>query len=368
MFDKYFKTVGSQTPCGQQSDWYGGFHGLISWYYAWGGYLQPFPYPWGFRIGCEYAHFGYQNPLAAYVLSKVQAFEPKSAQGVTDWGTSLDRQLDFYAWLQSADGAIAGGATSSWNGRYDPYPTGVSTFKNMAYMDDPSYRDPPSNQWLGWQAWSMERVAEYYYVTGDGRAQNILSKWLTWAKSVISFSGGQVTGPGVLNWIGQPDPWTGSPSGNSNLRVNATGTTNDVGVMSSMAHAFTFIAAKNNDADTARLAQKILDTLWSSRDTIGVSAQEARPDYCGNEWSQGFNQTVYIPQGWTGRNAQGAQIQSGMTFSQMRPKYAQDPQWAYVQQQCSARQTPYFRYHRFWAQAEFAVATADFARLFPNGV
>jgi len=299
-------------------------------------------------------------------MSQVSAFTPKSSNGLNDWQASLNKQLDFYAWLQSAEGAIAGGATSSWNGRYDPFPPGTSTFYNMGYMDDPSYRDPPSNQWLGWQAWSMERVAEYFYITGDSRAGNILTKWIPWAKSVVTFSGGQVTGPGVLTWTGQPDTWTGSPSSNSNLHVQLSGSTNDVGVMSSLAHAFAFYAAAKNDNATATLAQKILDTIWTYRDSIGVSADESRPDYCGNEWTQGFNQTVYIPSGWSGTNAQGAQIKPGMTFTQMRPKYPSDPKWSYVQTTCAAGKVPTFRYHRFWAQAEFAVANADFARLFPN--
>jgi len=369
MFDKYFKTVGSQTPCGTQTNWYGGFHGLLSWYYAWGGYLPPFPYPWGFRIGCEYAHFGYQNPLAAYALSQITAFQPKSSNGVNDWSSSLDRQLDFYAWLQSAEGAIAGGATSSWDGQYLPYPAGQSTFNNMAYVYEPSYDDPPSNMWFGWQVWSMERVAEFYYVTGDSRAANVLNPWTKWAMSTIVFNTTSklVTAPGNLYWAGQPTPWNGSPQPNPNLHVSYNGTTADVGVLSSMAHTLTFYAAKSGNTAAQQMAQKILDWVWAWNETKGVSTVEERPDYCGDSiYTHGFNTTVYVPPSWTGDNAQGAQIKSGISFSQMRPKYVQDPQWAALQQTCSSGKIPQYRYHRFWAQAEVAIANADYARLFPN--
>ena len=127
-------------------------------------------------------HGGYQNPLAAYVLAQLADFKPRSPNAARDWQQSLDRQLEFYRWLQSAEGGIAGGATNSWNGRYEPPPAGTPTFYGMAYDEAPVYHDPPSNEWFGFQAWSMERVAEYYYVTGDARAKAVLEKWVAWVK------------------------------------------------------------------------------------------------------------------------------------------------------------------------------------------
>ena len=72
---------------------------------------------------------------------------------------SLTRQLQFYQFLQSNEGAIAGGAANSWAGRYAVPPAGDPTFFGMAYDVQPVYHDPPSNQWFGWQAWSMGRLA-----------------------------------------------------------------------------------------------------------------------------------------------------------------------------------------------------------------
>jgi hypothetical protein len=52
----------------------------------------------------------------------------------------------------------------------------------------------------------MERVAEYYYATGNAQAGAILSKWVTWAESVATFntSTGAICLPGTLSWSGQP--------------------------------------------------------------------------------------------------------------------------------------------------------------------
>ena len=57
-------------------------------------------------------------------------------------------------------------------------PAGTPTFYGMAYDGQPVYHDPPSNQWFGFQAWSMERVAEYYYATGNAEAKAVLDKWV----------------------------------------------------------------------------------------------------------------------------------------------------------------------------------------------
>ncbi len=139
---------------------------LLGWYYAWGGSTSTSG-SWAWRIGDGAAHFGYQNPMAAWALTNVPAMAPKGATAATDWTTSLSRQMQFYQWLQSSEGAFAGGATNSWGGNYGTPPSGDSTFYGMFYTPNPVYDDPPSNNWFGMQAWSGERLAEYYYTTGD---------------------------------------------------------------------------------------------------------------------------------------------------------------------------------------------------------
>ncbi len=104
MYDKYFKKIGNcvgPTSCaaGTGKD---ASHYLLSWYYAWGGATDTSA-GWAWRIGSSHVHGGYQNPLAAYALSSYADLKPKSATGASDWGKSLQRQLEFYQWLQSSE-------------------------------------------------------------------------------------------------------------------------------------------------------------------------------------------------------------------------------------------------------------------------
>ena len=96
-------------------------------------------------------------------------------------------------------------------------------------------------------------------------------------------------------------------------------------------------------------------------DSIGVSTPETRTDY-----SQ-FNDAVYIPAGWTGKNGQGATLDSTLTFIKERPAYLNDPSYPKVQAYLNGGPAPTFTYHRFWAQADIALAYADYGILFPNG-
>lgn len=364
-YDKYFKVLGcASTSCpagsGKNSSTY-----LLDWYYAWGGSLSSSG-AWGFRIGSSYAHQGYQNPLAAYALSSVAALKPLSPTAATDWSTSLQRQLQFYQWLQSAEGAIAGGAVNGWDGHYGAVPSGDTTFYGMAYDWEPEYHDPPSNNWFGYQAWSMERVAEYYYVSGNTTAKSILDKWVAWAKSVTTLnSDGTYAIPSTLNWTGQPAAnysGTGTIAANTGLHVTVVDTTQDVGVTAALAKTLEYYAAKSGDTASRTLAQALLDRMWSNySDSIGVSNPETRTDYSR------FNDPVYIPSGWTGTNGQGATLNSSLTFIKERPKYTSDPAWSKVQSYLNGGAAPVFNYHRFWAQADIAIANADYDILFNGG-
>ena len=363
MFDKYFKKIGNcvgPSTCaagtGKDSD-----HYLISWYYAWGGSLDTAS-PWAWRIGDGASHQGYQNPLAAYALSQVSSLKPKSSTGAADWGNSLTRQLEFYQWLQSADGAIAGGATNSWQGAYATPPSGTSTFYGMAYDSQPVWHDPPSNRWFGFQAWSLERVAEYYYATGNAKAKTILDKWVKWALANSSVaSDGTYQIPNDLTWSGQPDTWNAaSPGSNANLHVTVANKTNDIGVAGSFAKVLTYYAAKSGDTASKTFAKALLDGIWANnQDAQGVSVTETRTDYSR------FNDPVYVPSSFTGTMPNGDPIKSGSTFSSIRSWYKNDPSWSKVQTYLNGGAAPTFNYHRFWAQSDVATAMAVYGELFP---
>jgi hypothetical protein len=426
-FDKYFKEIGcigasaSATSCAAGSG-YNSAHYLLGWYFAWGGAI-PADGSWAWRIGDGTVHFGYQNPVAAYALSKDPGISGKlPAQSVTDWSTSLERQLELYRWAQSDEGAIAGGATNSWEGSYSPTPTGDSTFYNMAYDWEPVYHNPPSNQWFGMQTWSMERLAEYYYITGDSKAAIVLNSWIPWVEKVTTVnSNGTFTVPGSLCWDNSPgqgdttNPWNDSTCGlvdsstanapatnwnattqnwttvplNPNLHVRVTGTATDIGLAGSLAKALTYYSAAvgkwvtigTPDATSEALAKSLLNGVWTNyRDSIGISVAETRGDYCtsttssstegGTTLNGGFGATVFVPSAWepgTMPAGEDVTVSPQPTFLSLRPKYENDPNFALLQSGCAGSAAgPTFNYHRFWAQVDIASAYAVFANLFPG--
>ncbi|MFD5794298.1 glycoside hydrolase family 48 protein [Streptomyces diastatochromogenes] len=361
MYDKYFKKIGncvgaSSCPAGTGKD---ASHYLLSWYYAWGGATDTSA-GWAWRIGSSHVHGGYQNPLAAYALSSYADLKPKSATGAADWGKSLQRQLEFYQWLQSSEGAIAGGATNSWQGRYATPPAGTPTFYGMYYDWQPVYHDPPSNQWFGFQAWSMERVAEYYQQTGNATAKAILDKWVKWALSKTTINpDGTYRIPSTLQWSGQPDTWNASsPGGNSGLHVTVADYTNDVGVTAAYAKTLTYYAAKSGDATVKSTAKALLDGMWANyQDSLGIAVPETRSDYSR------FGDSVYVPSGWSGKMPNGDAINSSSTFSSIRSFYKNDPAWSKIEAYLKGGAAPVFTYHRFWAEADIALAMGSYAEL-----
>ncbi|MCD0486472.1 cellulose binding domain-containing protein [Streptacidiphilus sp. ASG 303] len=371
-FDKYFKKIGNCTsptacPAGTGKD---SEHYLLSWYYAWGGAADPSA-GWAWRIGDSTAHQGYQNPMAAYALTTDAAMAPKSATGKADWTKSLQRQLEFYTWLQSAEGGIAGGATNSWGGAYGTPPAGTPTFYGMAYDPAPVYHDPDSNQWFGFQAWSLERVAEYYYATGDAKAKAVLDKWVAWALSRTTVNpDGTYRIPSTLRWTGAPDTWNpAAPGTNAGLHVTVLDYTDDVGVTGSYAKLLAYYAARSGDAAAKSTAKALLDGMWTHySDPIGVAVPETRADYSRVTQKYSTANTnhdgVYVPPGWTGRMPNGDVVDANATFLSIRSWYRNDPQWSKVQNYLDGGAAPVFTYHRFWAQADIATALAAYGELF----
>ncbi|MFE4918744.1 glycoside hydrolase family 48 protein [Streptomyces sp. NPDC056661] len=365
MFDKYFKRIGSCTdpnscPAASGRD---SQHYLLSWYYAWGGAAAGSGGGWAWRIGDGASHQGYQNPLAAWALSNVPALTPKSATARTDWAKSLTRQLEFLQWLQSAEGAFAGGCTNSWDGKYGTPPAGTPTFYGMAYDWQPVYHDPPSNNWFGFQVWGMERVAAYYYVTGNATAKAVLSKWVAWASGKTTVGAdGSYRFPSTLNWAGKPDTWNPtSPGNNAGLHVSVVDYSNDVGVGAAYVKTLTYYAAKSGDAAAGALAKALLDAMALNADDKGIAVPETRADY------NRFDDEVFVPDGWSGEMPGGDTVEPGVTFIGMRSWYRDDPDWPKVQAYLDGGPAPTFTYHRFWAQAALALAFSIYAELLVEG-
>ncbi len=376
-YDKYFKQPGCTSPSCPAGTGKNSSNYLLSWYYAWGGGIGA---SWSWRIGSSHNHGGYQNPLAAWALSSAgpTAIRPTSPTAAADWSTSLTRQLDFMTWLQSAEGGIAGGATNSWDGAYANPPSNLPKFYGMAYDFQPVYHDPPSNQWFGFQAWGMSRVAEYYAVTGDAKAKAILDKWVNWAVTNTTLgSNGAYQIPSTLSWTGTPAAsysGTGTIAANTGLHVSIVDYTNDVGVTAALARTLTSYASRAGATSGLGLQAKntakgLLDRLLLRKDSIGISQPETRTDYnrLDDIWSSSNQQGLYIPSTFTGTMPNGDVIAAGKSFLDTRSFLKNDPAWPQVQSYLNGGAAPVFTYHRFWAQSDFALALADFGYMFPNG-
>ncbi len=380
MFDKYFMKQGAQgrTP----GNGYDSCGYLLSWYYSWGGALDG---SWGWRIGSSYNHFGYQSPMAAYILSTDNDIQPKAANAKKDWAASLERQIQFYQWLQSAEGGIAGGSANSYGGSYQKYPAGAATFYGTIYDEDPVYHDPSSNRWFGMQAWSMQRMAEYYYLSGDTRVKPLLDKWAAWAASEVHVNGTTFEIPSNLIWEGQPETWTnetqagqkwdGKFKENTGLHVKVDTYGQDLGVAGSLSNALLYYAAATKKYSPEQdwntyytTAKNLLDCIWDNyQDDKGIVSSEDRQDFL-----RIFEQEVYIPQGFTGKMANGDEIKPGVTFLDIRSKYKEDKdfprlQAAYEEYKKTGEFHFDMQYHRWWAQCDFAVALGTMDFLFGIG-
>lgn len=361
MYDKYFKQIGDcvgaeSCPGATGRD---SAHYLLSWYSSWGGAMADAEFPWAYRISGSGIHQGYQNPLAAYALSEVDALQPASPTGAQDWATSLDTQLEFIQWLQAPEGGIAGGATNNWGGHYGE-PDSSGQFNGMAYDWQPVWNDPPSNQWFGFQVWGMERIAQYYHVTGDERAGQILESWVPWAIANTDATGADFTVPATLGWSGEPG---------ANLSVSVTGSNSDVGVAAGLAKTLLYYAAASGDADALATGEGLLASLTANTDDLGVATVETREDYSRftDPWDPSSNTGTYVPEGWTGTTGTGDPIDSDSTFLSIRSFYEDDPDWPQVQEYLDGGDAPELTYHRFWSQVDVATAYATYAELFGEG-
>ena len=369
-FDKYFKKMGCNAKSCEPGTGRDSAHYLISWYFGWGGSIPPGP-AWAWRIGSSHNHQGYQNTMAAYALANEPSMRPRSANGASDWATSLGRQLEFYRWLQSAEGGFAGGATNSWKGRYEQWPAGTPTFYGMPYDANPVFQDPPSNDWFGFQVWSVQRVAEYYYVTGDAKAKLLMDRWAAWAmKNTKLLPNGGYEVPIVMKWTGQPSgDWNEQTQNfdpndktfNSGLHVQVTVRGDDVGTTAGLVHTLIFYSAKAKDEKARKLCKELLDRMWAKhRDEIGLTNTELRKDFLR------FNDKVFVPAGWQGKTPNGDIIDSNATFIGIRSQYKKDPSWPQVEQAMKTGTPPKLRFHRFWAQAHVALAYATYGWLYPD--
>ncbi len=396
MFDKYYKKIDAKTTKNDSSAGYEGAHYLMSWYTSWGGALDG---AWTWQIGCSHCHQFYQNALMAYAANDTKydciSSNMKSEGAAKDWKESFERQLQFYEWLQSKEGPFAGGATNSWSGRYEAYPSGVSTFYGMAYVPHPVYADPGSNGWIGNQVWSTQRIAELYYAAkedGDTktaeRCKVMLDKWVNWFVTNLKWNKANDDGlkvpfqmPSNLEWgaSAQPDEWSGTKPANNNLTFTISSYGNsDVGCLSSLSNTLLWYAAaegvKPGTSEGSELAiqaynvaKTLIDAMWDCyRDDIGVSHPESN-----GSLKRIFEQEVWIPKDYEGKMPDGSPLKTGATFISIRENYKKDAEFQKLEKYYNEnKKTEGFElnYHRFWHIGDYLMAAGTMATLFPDAV
>ncbi|WP_031061266.1 glycoside hydrolase family 48 protein, partial [Streptomyces sp. NRRL WC-3774] len=149
-----------------------------------------------------------------------------------------------------------------------------------------------------------------------------------------------------------------SPGANSGLHVTVADYTNDVGVAAAFAKTLTYYGAKSGDTKAKSTAKALLDGMWANyQDSLGVAVPETRTDYSR------FDDSVYVPSTFSGKMPNGDAITSSSTFASLRSFYKNDPAWSKIEAYLKGGAAPVFTYHRFWAQADIALAMGSYAEL-----
>lgn len=131
-----------------------------------------------------------------------------------------------------------------------------------------------------------------------------------------------------------------------------------MGVAAAYAKTLTYYAAKSGNTEAKRVAKALLDGMWAHhQDPLGVAVQETRTDY------NRFSNPVYVPSAWTGKMPNGDTVNSSSTFASIRTFYKNDPAWPKIEAYLAGGAAPVFTYHRFWAQADIALAMGSYAEL-----
>lgn len=407
-------------------DVYSSCHFLINWYVSWGGEIVPEDDPdperdpyYNFLVSCSECHQGYQGVDMAYACATGGGGMEPSTTGAGDlWLGSLYRQIEMIRWLQSPEGPIAGGVTNSMFDQYINLTDGRQNaqFYGMDYVYSPVWHDPVSNNWVGFQGWGQGRTANLFLEVSDKNTtlanqirpnlEIILDRLVAWFLPLVSFervsfslpstiswvSDVQVPGETVttanlegvyeylpsLDWDGTGDYgafWNASSVPNPNLHCSVLSMGEDLGVAASMAYLLLCYAkAKENMGkwnsvipntvgltakDAYHTARGLLDRSWRRFDGVGVAVDESRGDY--NRMAD----EVYVPTIFSGTMPNGDPVVSGATFISIRSFLMDDPKWpeclAYIN---GTGPAPVFRYHRFWAQCEFAISCAAMAKHF----
>ena len=362
MFDTYYKAIAKETTIHSNSrEAAKSCHGLMGIHTEWGSGIEG---SWGWQTSGSHIQLADQNPLSAYACVKDPDISNamKATGALADYQESLKRQMEYYLWLQSKEGPIAGGCTNSFRGRYEVYPSGWPCFYDMIYVAHPAMTDPGCNESIRSQAVTIQRLAELYQtvkqegeITGvkpgemtiEQAADTLLTRWIKWFIANVKFDEKDKFGntcayliPEKLDWGGStnvPATWTGyyDPNGNRYLSAKITSYGQaDVESVSAICNALICYAkAKEVDAKYAteegtETAQK---ALYYANRLLTAQYREGRDDkgiaFTDSDaaLARVFEEEVYIPPYYDGKMPDGSVLTNGATFSSIRSQYRKDP-------------------------------------------
>ncbi len=205
MFDKYFKPIGCQNI---RLPWrHGARRGALPPFVVLRlGWIHP---GWPGRLGVAHRVERFAPGLPEPARRLCAELRPRVPAQVTHRMGGLGAEPQAAARVLP----LAPGVRGRDRGRRDQLdrqhlpgaPAGTPSFYGMPYQESPVFVDPPSNEWFGFEVWSMERVAEYYYVSADKRAETIVSKFVAWVlkNSSLTPDGGYAV-PSTIKWSGKP--------------------------------------------------------------------------------------------------------------------------------------------------------------------
>lgn len=419
-YDKYFRGP-QDDDTGNQQD---GCHYLLSWGAGFGGGMPAEDHDtyWGFRIGNSEIHFGYNCVDVAYMCQTGKPYRPNTPSSGGRYATSVSRQLELIRWLQSPEGAIAGGVTSNYRGVYGTPTDGREkvTFYGLYYNYSPSWHNPPSNNWSGYQVWGVERVSHLYTIVAGSTVQAdkdlayncsvILDRWMNWAYQHFNIDdAGVITMPTGLRWVEnaaqagtatKPNTegtyeylpslkwdstgdyaafWSGSNVPNPNLHCAISDIGLDLGVAAGWVQiVIQYCYAKkvqtggltgvvpNGTATYQQLldkAMKFLDSIFNNyRDEKGFGVVEPMASL------NRLNDKLWVPpQVGTMKMPDGSNVKNNeTTFLSMRKFYKNTEIWPQVESYLNGGPVPSQKYHRFWAQVDVAVSYAMLEKFFPE--
>jgi hypothetical protein len=325
LYHTFFQTISSNDDC----------HYLLSRTINWGGSIHS-QNKWSWRLAYNQIPLSSQNPVATYFLIQLDNHSV--------WQRSLPRQLELYEWLQSKDGCLGDGV------EFERTNIKPGPFHGLTYQTFPDLKISSTNEWVGSQYSSIERLAEYYYITGNGKAKKILQKWMSWIDPYLNAFNQDKTLliPSYISFKNTPR--------DIGYTYKVLSQSQDTTLVSTLSLILIFwnkgLEKWENKKTDYKTSNNLLEYMWSQYyDQKGVA-----PPSNHEEYEKFWTEHIIMPDHDKKIMPWGKVITSQNTFNETRPDYKEmlPPKGPYSKE----NPAPAYNYHVTSAQCRFALALA----------